>query len=161
MSPVKRLVSAVLLSLAASAPALAADDEVATPADAAERLKAIVGLVKAKGPAGAGQQIMAADDPLKCKYRDMSCMLLTIADATFVANTAVPKLVGQQFPMDMADVDGTPIIGQQLGPAKQGKLKWEAKFKFVRPGTKKVVPRWAFCEKADDAHVACVVVAQQ
>lgn len=150
----------ILLSLSLAAFGSSAQDAPATQAEAAQRMKGILELAKAKGVPTAGAQIMSADDPFKCRYKEMACMILAVADGTFVANTAVPKLVGQKFPPDLADVDGVPIIDQQLGPAREGKTKWEAKFKFAQPGTKKVVPRWAFCEKADAAHVACVVINQ-
>lgn len=137
-----------------------AQDAPATQAEAAERLKGIIAAVKAKGAAAAAQDIMSPADPLKCKYKDMVCLLIKIDTATFLVNTALPKMVGQQFPADMVDVDGSPIIAAQLNPAKQGKTKWDAKYKFARPDTKKITPRWSFCEKADDAHVACAVVSQ-
>ena len=160
-----RLAFALLLPLMAVTVVYAAnaadDEDNATPAEAAQRLKAIVDLVKAKGVVAAGQRMMSEEDPLKCKYKDMTCLLITSVDATFVANTAIPKLVGQKFPLDLVDVDGNPIIAAQVGPANHGQVKWDAKYKFARPGTKKVVPRWSFCEKVTEGHVACVVVAQQ
>lgn len=155
-------VSAALLMAGLCLPCLAtASDGVATPAEAAERLKTLVSLVKSKGAVAAGAEVMAADDPAKCRYKDLVCLLIKVDDATFLVNTALPKMVGQQFPLDMVDVDGAPIIGAQLTPARQGKVKWDAKYKFARPDTKKIVPRWSFCEKADAAHVACVVISQQ
>lgn len=138
-----------------------ADAGQATTAEAAERLKAIVGAVKSKGAEGAGSFIMSAADPLGCKHKDLVCLLIRIDNATFLANTALPKMVGQTFPLDMVDVDGLPIIAAQLNPAKQGQTRWDARYKFARPDTKKIVPRWSFCEKADEAHVACTVVSQQ
>ena len=153
----KRLIASSLLTILCAGSCLA--NENATPAEAEERLKAIVGLVKAKG-AAAGKDVMAADDPVKCKYKDMVCMLMDTADGTFLAQTALAKLVGTKFDPEMADVDGVPIVEQWIGPAKQGKTQWQAKWKFARPDTKKVSPRLATCAKADATRVACVSVAQ-
>lgn len=133
--------------------------DIASPAEAQQRLSAIVDFAKSKGAAKAVDEIMAASDPFKCKYKDMTCLLVTF-DGKFLANTAQQALIGTSLPPDFADVDGVPIVAQQFGPAKAGKTKWEAKFKFTVPNTKKIVPRWSFCETAGPAHIACVVVSQ-
>jgi signal transduction histidine kinase len=156
MNPIHRIAALVALGLSMGA---AQAQEAASAAEAQERLKAIVALVKAKGAAKAAEDIMASD-PFKCKFKDLGCMLAT-TDAKIVANPGQPAMVGQQFPPDFADIDGTPLVAQLLSPAKAGKLKWEAKYKFNPPGSKKIVPRHSFCEKAGDTHVACVTISQQ
>jgi hypothetical protein len=152
---VHHLTAAVLA--AALIPAFAADDA-ATPAEAQERLTAIVALVKAKGVQGAADEIMNASDPIKCKYKDMTCILMSDS-ALFLANTSRAALIGTTLPLDLKDPDGNPIVAAQVGGLKEGKTKWEAKFKFVRPGSKTIQPRWSFCERAADNVAACVVVA--
>lgn len=150
--------AAALLAASVLVPAFA--DETATTAEAQERLKSIVALVKSKGLQPAADEIMNPTDPLKCKYKDMTCLILSDA-GKFLANTSQPALVGNSLPLDLKDQDGKPILGQQLDPLKAGKTKWEAKFKFVRPGTKTIMSRHALCEKLSDNMVACTVVAQQ
>jgi hypothetical protein len=152
-----RATAAALLGACLLSTAFAADD--ATPADAQERLKGMVGLVKAKGVQGAAEELMSAADPLKCKYKDLTCILISDA-GKFTANTSQPALIGNSLPMDMKDPDGKPILTLMVGPMKEGKTKWDAKYKFVRPGTKTIQPRWAFCEKVADSMIACTVIAQ-
>lgn len=149
--------AAALLAASALVPAFA--DDLATLPEAQERLKALSALVKTKGLQPAANEVMAPADPLKCKYKDIACMIISDA-GKFLANTSQPALVGNSLPLDLKDPDGKPILGQQVGPLKEGKTKWEARFKFVRPGTKTIVSRLSLCEKVADNMVACVVVSQ-
>jgi len=148
-----------LLTLCLAGAASAQAQELATPAEAVDRLKQIVALVKSKGADAAAAEMMAGD-PLKCRYKDLGCLVAS-ADAKVLANPSNPSMVGVQVPSDLTDIDGTPIVGQLLGPLKAGKTKWEAKYKLNPPGAKRIVPRWSFCEKLDVDHLACTTITQQ
>lgn len=156
-SPFRFMVAGALL--AGSFSLSVAQEGGSSPADAQERLKALVAAVKAKGAAEGAKYVMGADDPLKCKTKDIVCMLVDVNTNTMLVHSAVPKLVGTPVDDDVQDIDGNSLSKLQFGPAKAGKTKWEAKYKFARPDTRKIVPRWAFCEKADDARVACVSIS--
>ena len=126
-----------------------------TAADAQEMLKAIVANAKAKGVAKAAEELNAGEDPAKCKDKPgISCMIAT-PDAKILGNGKNPKMAGMQFPPDFADVDGVPIVQQMIGPFKEGKTKWEAKYKFAAAGTKKITQQHAWCEKFDASTIVC------
>lgn len=146
------------LALAASMVAHA-NPENATSAEAQERLKAVISAIKAQGAGAGAKALMGADDPAKCRFKDVVCMVADVKASALVMHSAIPKLVGSPLVDDLLDIDGVSINQQLFGPAKQGKVKWETKYKFARPDTKKIVGRSAFCEKADDAHVVCVSVS--
>lgn len=144
---------------AAAVPLFASANDGASPTDAQERLKSLVATIKSSGGPAAAKSVMGADDPAKCKFKDLVCLVADVKTSTLLAHTAIPKLAGSPLTDDMLDVDGVSINQQLFGPAKQGKVKWESKYKFSRPDTKKIVGRAAFCEKVGDAHVACVSVS--
>jgi hypothetical protein len=133
--------------------------DMASPEEAQKRLSAMVALVKAKGAIKASEQIMDGD-PLKCRYKDMSCMLLTDG-GKYLVSTSQPAMVGQTMPMDLTDSDGRRVMVDVLGPAKAGKMSWETKAKFVAPGTKAILPRRTLCERAAEGFVACVAIGDQ
>ena len=121
-----------------------------TAADAQEMLKATIANIKAKGVEKAAAELNAGEDPAKCKDKPgISCLISTL-DAKILGNGKNPKMAGMQFPPDFADVDGTPIVAQMIDPAKAGKTKWEAKYKFAAAGTKKITLQHAWCEKVDN-----------
>lgn len=159
MTHARSFLAAVALCTVALNPVLAVEG-VGTPAEAQDRLKAIVGMVKSKGADAAAKMVMGADDPAKCHEKDIVCMMVDFKQAKMMVHTAVPKLVGTPVDEDVLDLDGISISKEMFGPGKAGKTKWEAKYKFARPDTKKVVPRWGFCERADDAHSVCVTISQ-
>ena len=128
-----------------------------TTADAKSALKVIVGNAKSKGAAKAAEELTSGADLSKCKESPaLSCYIVS-ADGTMIGNAKNAKLVGTKFPSDMTDVDGTPIVDQVVAPLNKGKTTWEAQYKFAIPGTKKIVPLHAFCEKLDARSAACAV----
>lgn len=155
----KLLRIATSLTIAAFTPIAAVASETASAADAQDRLKSIVTGVKVNGGSTTAKSLMAADDPNKCKFKDMVCLLADVKAATLLAHSAIPKLAGSPLVNDMLDVDGVSINQQLFGPAGKGKDKWETRYKFARPDTKKIVGRQAFCEKVGDVHVACVSIS--
>lgn len=147
------------MSIAVSAVPALAQEAGATPDDAKQRLKAIVSSIKAKGGEATTKELMSADDPFKCRYKDLVCMAVDISKDTILVHTAIPKLVGTKLDDAVVDVDGNSLTQLQFGPGKKGMTSWDAKYKFTRPDTKKIVPRWSFCEKADSATVVCASVS--
>lgn len=129
-----------------------------TAADAQAMVKSLVSLAKTKGLAKAAEDLNGGTDPLKCKERpQIGCFIFKV-DSGMIANAKNPKMVGQDFPADFADVDGTPIVSQVVGPFRAGKTAWEAKYKFAPAGSKKIVPNHSFCEKIDAGHFACATL---
>lgn len=134
----------------------AAQAQTATEAKAA--LKAIADHVKSKGAAKAAEDLTAGTDPSKCKeIANMNCFIAK-EEGGMLGNAKNPKSVGANFPREMTDVDGVPVVEQVIGPLGKGKTSWEARYKFALPGTKKIVPQHAFCEKVESKTVACVVL---
>ena len=124
-------------------------------ADAQETLKGFVSTFKAKGLKQVVDDINGGTDPMKCRDKPGVGGFVATAEGKMLANCKNPKMVGQEFPPDFADVDGTPIVGQVIGPMKAGKAKWEANYKFAPAGQKKAVQQHVFCEKLDATNLAC------
>lgn len=130
----------------------------ATPDEAKSMLASIVAQAKAQGVGKAAEAINAGTDATKCKEKKgLGCMIATSA-AMVLANAKNQKLVGNEFPADFADIDGTPIVKQIVGPINAGKSQWEAQYKFAVGNSAKAVPQHAFCEKIDAKTLACVIL---
>ena len=39
---------------------------------------------------------MSAEDPFKCRYKDVVCMIVDVTSNSILVHTAMPKLVGTQ-----------------------------------------------------------------
>lgn len=129
-----------------------------TADDATGMLKALVAQAKSQGVPKTVDAVNGGTDAGKCKDKQgIGCMIAT-RGAVVVANSKNLKMVGQEFPADFADIDGTPIVSQVIGPFKSGKTAWEAKYKFAPVGTTKAVMQHSFCEKLDATHLACVTL---
>jgi len=70
-----------------------------------------------------------------------------------VAHGQNTKQVGKDL-IAMKDPDGKAFIKERVDLAKSKGSFWQA-YKFTDPLTKKVLPKQAFCVKADDKNIIC------
>ena len=149
-----RLTALAATTALALAPLVASAEDKASEADARKLLAAVTDLVKTKGVKAAAEMLNRFEG-VDCRVKDAGCLIGT-ADAQVLANPRNPAMVGQKFP-DLMDIDGKGISEQIIGPLREGKTSWEAKYKMNPPGQKVIVPRWSLCNKVE-AVAACVTI---
>lgn len=140
----KYLVAACLMSLALSCAA----DEFASAGDAE---KMVHKAVKALG-SGDKTKIFEEINDKKPAWveRDLYVMVYDM-QGKVLAHGQNPKMVGKDL-IEMKDADGKAFVKERVDLASAKGKFWQ-EYKFTDPVTKKVLPKSAYCEKADDAVV--------
>ncbi|MEQ1516796.1 MAG: cache domain-containing protein [Usitatibacteraceae bacterium] len=141
------LATSIVLSATIAIPAMAAESR-ATKADAEKMVKKALEALKKNGKEKTYVEITA---PSKSFVdRDLYVMVYDLT-GTAVAHGQNPKQVGKSL-IELKDPDGKLFVKERVELAKsQGKF-WQD-YKFTDPLTKKVLPKQAYCERADDVIV--------
>jgi cytochrome c len=138
------LTAAGVALLELSAPALAAEEQRATVAEAEAMVKKAVDFYKKNGREKALVEI--SNPKGKFVDRDLYVTVYSL-DGVCLAHIN-PKVVGKNM-WDQRDVDGTYFTRERLEAAKKQANGWQ-EFKFCNPMTKKIEPKRQYRQRADD-----------
>lgn len=142
----KKTVTLLALTLAASLSAYAADD-FATAKDAEAMVAKAVKAIAANKD-GTFKEITAKDK--KWVDRDLYPMVYDLSGKC-LAHGQTERQVGKDL-VDVVDADGKEYVKERLELAKSKGKFWQD-YRFKDPVSKKVLPKAAYCEKAGDVIV--------
>jgi signal transduction histidine kinase len=146
---IKRIiVLAVAVGLLCAA-AMAGAEERASKKDAEAMVKKAVAAYKAGG------EKTFADFTAPSKKFTSKDLYIVVYDINgkCVAHGQNAKQVGKDL-IGMKDPDGKAFVKERVDLAKAKGSFWQD-YKFTDPLTKKVLPKQAYCEKADDKNIIC------
>lgn len=154
----KTCLAAVLVAgvhAAAVAATAAPVAEFASDTDAQDMVKKAVALIKSAGPESAYKAF--TDHPGGAfKDRDLYIFVYDF-DGNCLAQGANPKMVGKNL-LELKDVDGKPIIKEQIALVKAKGSGWYGPYRFNNPVTNKVEVKKSFCMRgAGDSYVCAGV----
>ncbi|GAC1600186.1 MAG: cache domain-containing protein [Ramlibacter sp.] len=122
-----------------------ADADQATAKEAEAMVKKAVAYMKANGK----EKTLAEMNNKQGQFVDRDLYLSAFRlDGTNVAHGNNPKMVGKNL-MDLKDSDGKDMVRDRLELGKTKASFWYD-YKFVNPVHKKVEPKRAYCEMAED-----------
>lgn len=142
------LFAAVQVFAATPGPTLA---EHASEAEAQEMVTKAVALIKSAGPESAYKTF--TDHPNGAfKDRDLYIFVYDF-DGNCLAQGANPKMVGKNL-LELKDVDGKPLIKDQIALVKAKGVGWYGPYRFNNPVTNKIEAKKSFCMRgAGDSYV--------
>lgn len=144
----KNVVAAVAAVLICTVGMAYAEDR-ATKKDAEAMVKKAVAAYKADG-----EKVFADFNAPSKKYvsKDLYIVVYDM-NGKCVAHGQNAKQAGKDL-LGMKDPDGKTFIKERVDLAKTKGSFWQD-YKFTDPLTKKVLPKQAFCVKADDKNIIC------
>lgn len=153
---------AATLFIAAQGLALAAppvQPEHGSEAEAQEMVKKAVALIKSAGTESA-YQTFTEHPGATFKDRDLYIFVYDF-DGNCLAQGANPKMVGKNL-LELKDVDGKPLIKDQIAMVKARGGGWYGPYKFNNPVTNKIELKKSYCLRgAGDSYVCAGVYSGQ
>jgi signal transduction histidine kinase len=146
LHPLRAALGAVVVGLAMSAGALAA--ERGTPAEAEAMVKKAVAYVKANGRQKAAEEFT---NGTSFKDRDLYISYYELTGKV-IAHGANPKLVGKDL-IGLKDPDGKLFIQMIVDVAKTKGKGWTDPYKFRDPLTDKMAEKVIYVERVDDTWI--------
>ena len=128
---------------------MAGAEERATKKEAEAMVKKAVAAYKA-----GGEKVFADITAPSKKYvsKDLYIVVYDV-NGKCVAHGQNAKQAGKDL-IGMKDPDGKAFVKERVDLAKSKGSFWQD-YKFTDPLTKKVLPKQAYCEKADDKNIIC------
>jgi signal transduction histidine kinase len=128
---------------------MAAAEERATKKEAEAMVKKAVAAYKA-----GGEKVFADFNAPSKKFTSKDLYIVVYdMNGKCVAHGQNAKQAGKDL-LGMKDPDGKAFVKERVDLAKAKGSFWQD-YKFTDPLTKKVLPKQAYCEKADDKNIIC------
>ncbi len=123
-----------------------------TGAEAEALMKKAVAYMKAQGK----EKAFAEISNQKGQFVDRD-LYISVYDfnGTCLAQGANAKMIGKNF-LDLKDPDGYEIVKERVKMAKVKDKFWQ-EYKYTNPVSKKIEPKYTYCEKVGDVVFACGV----